>query len=348
MKKIFIGFVGQSDELTEKILEIQEGYEIWNLKLFSLEEFTKIVKDRIPPVNNNVINNYIVEEYNENYGITEEYFSRCTWGLFIPDSLGDVSGDSFSETMFLLNLFSPSFLYPIFYVTDFGVTVKRYDNRKILSFGNSQGQAKLFTSSNFVDFFKTLLPSSAYSGTWQLDRVQVWKKEDWRLFVAGMLFSDLRVYDNSKSALTWQRESVEMSMVLESLFIADDTNSEEIGYRLRKRIAVLLSVYFPNIENDIKELYKARSEFVHGSFYLKLAKSSDQLPTPNFNLLHQQTEFVRWSLIGCLHLFQVINNGSKYPQKSVMSVLEAAIVDVKLRESILNDVSEVFSLLPTI
>lgn len=73
-----------------------------------------------------------------------------------------------------------------------------------------------------------------------------------------------------------------MAAILEALFTAGDTTNEEVGYRLRKRVAVLLSEPFPSIENDVKELYTQRSAFVHGSFFAKIAKdtkrASNNLP----------------------------------------------------------------------
>lgn len=63
-----------------------------------------------------------------------------------------------------------------------------------------------------------------------------------------------------------------MATLLETLFTAGDQQSEEIGYRLRKRVSVLMSWKFPEIESDLKGLYSDRSEFVHGGFYKKIIK----------------------------------------------------------------------------
>jgi len=42
-----------------------------------------------------------------------------------------------------------------------------------------------------------------------------WDKEEWRLFVACSLFTELRSYENKKCPFTWQRESADMATILE-------------------------------------------------------------------------------------------------------------------------------------
>jgi hypothetical protein len=82
------------------------------------------------------------------------------------------------------------------------------------------------------------LPLAQY-GTWDANRVAQWSPEDWRLFLAALLFSGLQVYENGKGSYGWQRESADMSALLKALFTADDPHNVEVGYRIRKRLAML-------------------------------------------------------------------------------------------------------------
>src|SRR5690349_606722 len=87
---IFIAFAGPAIKQRYKIAKIDSGYECWNLKKFSLTDFVEALKQRIPPVNENVLNNYALEqESREIYGITDKHYDLCSWGLLIPDGLKD-------------------------------------------------------------------------------------------------------------------------------------------------------------------------------------------------------------------------------------------------------------------
>lgn len=249
----------------------------------------------------------------------------------------------------LLDLYSPSFVHPVFHASDFGLRkapvtpppiTARYDNHP-----------HHFIRPEFVKFFKLLLPQSQY-GAWQLDRAQKWNKEDWRLFVAAKLYVGLVEYDNHKDAFGWQRESAEMATVLEALLTADDAHNEEVGYRLRKRLAVLLSHRFPTIEDDAKALYKQRSAFVHGSFFAGLAKKSTLTdgdpPVPDFGLLHEHKEHVRHLLVAYLALAKAFPSRKDiFGEKgNVMGALEDAVIDIDLRGQLIRVADEALSLLP--
>src|SRR3989338_7023542 len=111
-KTMFFAFVVKEPEQKEKISEIQDGYEFWNLNKLTVDEFVEELKKKIHPVNNNVIHNYKADESSqEPYALTEKQFKQCSWGLLIPDTLEE-GGFSHTETIFLLNLYSPNFLYP--------------------------------------------------------------------------------------------------------------------------------------------------------------------------------------------------------------------------------------------
>ena len=351
-KMIFLAFGGQPIQQRNRIAKIADGYECWNLKSFTLFEYVAALRLSIAPINNNVLTNYrLEEESQEIYGITDKQYAQCSWGLLIPDIVEDVIGSGYVETISLINLYSPHFLYPIFYASDFGISRVPYDwpssYRPLLPW---QDQAKSFKNKAFVLFFKTLLPTSGY-GAWQRYRCQNWKDEDWRLFTAMLLFSGLQSYDRGKSPFTWQRESADMATILEALFTAGDSRNEEVGYRLRKRIAVLIGFRFPEIEKKVKQLYESRSAFVHGSFFRRAGKQSrardGNLPLPDFNLLYQHRQYVRCALVAYLNLARVKGiEPALAPSDSVMSILEQAILDVDLRKKLTRETQRIFRLMP--
>lgn|GEM_PF-1035817 len=354
-RTILIGFLGPDIKQDEKVFDIGQGYECWNLKKFTLDEFIDALKEKIPPINDNVLRNYkLTEKSIDIWGITEEDFSKCSWALFIPDCISDAVTEGYSEALFLLNLFSPSFLYPFFYVEDMGITrptINRRGSWMYTSSWHEQNQAHLFKTDNFVNFFKTLIEESGY-GSWMLYRAQQWEKEDWRLFVACRFFSNLKDYDDGRDPFEWQRESAEMGATLESLFTSGDNTKDEIVYRLTKRISAIMSGIFPDIEKDIKDLYKQRSAFVHGDFFNQIAKESqhsfNNIPSIDFDVLMKQREYVRWALTIYLFLFKKLKTepGNYPPVKNVLQLIEGSIIDTSLREKLLQDIDFIVQVLP--
>ncbi len=351
-KTIFFAFTGKPIGQLEKIFEIQDGYECWDLKKFTLDEFIEEIQKKIPPINENVLYNYKAEiDSADIFGITENQYKEVSWGLLIPDTLEE-GGFSHAETMSLLNLYSPNFLYPFFFVNDMGIEKQKIDKNPVIYF-HTQDHS-IFKTKEFVAFYKILFEQSKY-GSWHLDRIQSWGEEDWRLFVAVLLYDGLKDYEREKTFFGWQRESAEMATILEALFTAGDSKNEEVIYRLCKRIAVLLHWQFPNIEKEIKkELYEARCEFVHGRFFKQIAKESpkadNNLPSPDFDLLYKHKEYVRYALVAYLYLALLIkNNSTEYKNhKTVMEALEESIIDVELREKLIVDTKRLFSLMPSI
>jgi hypothetical protein len=350
MKKIFIAFSGPKIKQRKKFL-IQNGFECWDLEKFSIDEFVNEIKLIISPINDNVLRNYKRDsDGGDSFGITEKEFKKCSWGLLLPDTAPDVLINSYSAILFLLNLYAPKFLYPVFYATDFGIT-KLHHKKNSLIYFHHQNQSKIFKSKKFVKFFHKLLPQSVY-GTCQTNRFEKWDKEDWRLFVAVLLYSELKDYENEKETITWQREAADMMTILESLFTAADITFEEIGYRLRKRIATLIGFKFPNLEKDINTLYKERSKFLHGSFFVEVEKEAKKkdsfsgLPLPDFGFLYKHKEYVRLALLAYLNLALVVRQKSFKGFQRSIDVLEAAIIDLKLRKKVISLTKELFDLLP--
>jgi len=341
-KNIFIAFTGPKIEQAEPIHQIAPGYECWDLTKFSLAEFVSRIKGRIPPINENVLNNYERKpgEPDDSFGIYDENYKICSWGLLLPDLVPDAIGGGYAEILFLLDLYSPHFLYPVFYVTDFGVS--RPNHRKShLLYCHDQNQVDRFRRKAFVKYYEALISESVY-GSWQADRMAHWDKEDWRLFVACLLFTELKAYENSKEVFTWRRESANLVTILESLLTAKGSYVPKVGPKVKKRITTLMGFRFPNIERDIDELYDQRHDFVHGSFFLRVKKDVEIrdglaiLPSPPFLFLYRQKEYIRHFLAAYLYLNNILKSGPTEFKglRDVLEILEKSIIDADLRAKV--------------
>lgn len=348
---LFIVFSGPEINQQDAVYGISRGYQCWNLKRFTRDGFIIALKEAIPPVNDNVLRNYKTEDSGDDrYGIAERHFAESSWGLMIPTPPADGGMFSFGETVFLLELYSPVFMYPLFYGSDFGISREQYSTRSAVPFRHPC-HPDVFKRPQFVEFFEMLSPQAQY-GAWHRYRMERWTPEDWRLFTAALLYRGLREYDQGKSAFGWQRESADMACVLEALFTAEDVHTREIGRRLRGRVAALLSGTFPAIAEDVRTLYQQRSAFVHGSFFTQMAKDSKEwdhgLPIPDYLALESQRERVRWALAAYLHLSQLHRKSpERYNHKQrVIEILETSVTDAQLRKRMLDDLAPLFALLP--
>jgi len=349
MKNIFIAFIGPKIKQRDKFFKIanNDSYECWNLSKLSFDDFIKAIQKKIPPPNKRILKNYKTQPFS----INQEYYQKCSWGLLLPDRVPNAIIAGYSEIMLLINLYSFRFLYPAFYVANIGI-IKIDHSEDLLSYHHYQDQYKIFRNKKFITFLETLFPQSVY-GSWQRDRCANWNKEDWRLFVASLLFSELKKYENSKDSITWQRESADITTILECLFTAEDSISEGIGYKLRKRVGVLLGFTFENIEEEIRELYKQRSKFIHGSFFNEIGKESKNpksvtgLPLPNFGLLYKKKEYLRFLLISYLNLDRIHKQDKgEFNEEKVIEILEKAILDIELRKKIIKHTKNILYLLP--
>lgn len=355
MKYIFIGFYGWPEPAMnqdEKIYTIDEHFECWNLRKFSASEFIDVIKLKIPPINENVLRNYLNDGTGQN-GISDEQYKTCLWGLLIPDP-EDTYSSGYGEVLALLNLFSTKYMHPAFYVTHMGIDkISEFKNFDVQP--NDHQGYEYFKTENFVSFYKMMISEMKYF-IWQRDNVLAWSKEDWRLYMASIFYSGLEEYERSKSSYTWQRESADMATLLETLFTAGDVQNEEIGYRLRKRIAVLIQWKFAEIEKEIKVLYNDRSEFVHGSYYKKIISGMSRNPNdnampplPDFEKLYKTKEQLRFIFIAYLFLHKIMTSQSEplfSGYENVQDMLEKAIVDTELRTKIIETIKPVLELVP--
>jgi hypothetical protein len=355
MKYIFIAFYGWSEppmNQDEKVCITAEHFECWNLRKFSASEFIDAIKVKIPPINGNVLINYLNDGTGLN-GISEEQYQKSLWGLLLPDP-EDIYNDGYREVLALLNLFSTKYMHPSFYVNNMGINkVSEFKNLDVLP--NDHQGYDYFKTPNFVSFYNAIVSETKYF-TWKRDNVLVWSKEDWRLYMASIFYSGLEEYERSKSSYTWQRESADMATLLETLFTAGDAQNEEIGYRLRKRISTLIQWKFNDIEKEIKVLYKDRSEFVHGSYYKRIifemnrnAGDNAWPPSPDFEKLYKTKEQLRFIFVAYLYLHKIMVSQSESlfnDYENVQDMLEDAIINTELRTKITETIKPIIELLP--
>src|ERR1700729_926422 len=102
-RALFVAFPGPAIEQQDAICGICRGYQCWNLKQFTRDEFIAALKSAIAPVNDNVLRYYKTEDSGDcRFGITETHFAESSWGLMIPSPPGDGGMFSYGETIFLL------------------------------------------------------------------------------------------------------------------------------------------------------------------------------------------------------------------------------------------------------
>lgn len=347
---LFFAFMGASIGQMQP-LQTGGGFEVWRTHK-KLDDFVGEIQKKIPPVNANVLGNYHIGHPITKFaqkGINEEYFLNVSWGLLVPCSI-ELGGYA---AMSIIDLFSTRFLYPLFVVDDMGIR-KMKTKRELWMFSQAQTQQTIFKNENFSKFYTLLERKAAYVNWEQSQRIS-WDKEDYRLIAAWKIFCELRDYDDGKDIIGWQREASEIAVILELLLTAEDATRDEVGYRLKKRAAVLVGNYFSEIERNVKKLYDQRCSFVHGSFFAEAAKqakkSRDGFPLPDmaeFDFLESQIEVARFVLVACLILSEATRANKFNGHTKYLDVLEESIINVEMRRQVQELVDPVLSLMPRI
>jgi len=137
------------------------------------------------------------------------------------------------------------------------------------------------------------------------------------------------------------------------LFTAGTGDGSEVGYKLRKRVAALLEFRHPGIEQEIKELYSQRSEFVHGSFFLRAKKLTTseghvaKLPVPDFEFLRRQKEYVRYALATYLYVNKIRNSDANQFKDagSVLEILESSVINLDQRATVRKHAETILDLM---
>ena len=341
MGKMFIAFGGtETPAQPDTRFVIEKGYECWKLEGWPFEEILTHLKREIPPLNANIKDeNYLTDLFVKTD--IKTLYAKTRWGLLLPTP--EAGYDHYEEeTIHLLNLFSPEFLYPMLVATDFGMRDYTYYHRDRLHLEHAQNQSHLFRDTKFIEFHRLLFDAMSLF-QWELDRVEKWSTEDFRILMADYLFNDLKRYHNSKKPWVGGREYADQCVILETLLSRREERME-ITYRLKKRIAVLLSSVFPEIEQDIQKLYSQRSDFIHGTTFALIKESGDDFSKLiDFDFARKCTTYLRVLLAVYCHLHQ-----SKVflGAESVVELLEKAVIDLPLRSKIGAKADEILSLMP--
>lgn len=92
----------------------------------------------------------------------------------------------------------------------------------------------------------------------------------------------------------------------------------------------------------VKDLYKERSAFVHGSFFIQIRKEMEikdglaKLPSPPFHFLYCQKERIRIARVAYIHLNKIRKGGAAEFTgcASVLDILEHAVIDLETRAAV--------------
>ena len=338
MNSILVAVPGVEIDRKGDRLQLSEGYEIWNLRRMSFEVFKKQV------LRNPIFSEHLTEE---KFVLAPSDYERASWGLLLP--VGPFGYGMYSPTKLLIDLYSPQFLFPVFYLM--GATAVRLppvpggDVHKDISI--------LFGKPEFPQWHQALVSESGYA--WPENRrAQHWTPQDWRMCIGCLLFGQLSDYATGKQIIGWQREAADLSCILEALLNAENEEKSEITYRLRKRASVVLGNHDPSADRELKRLYDQRSSFVHGTFFKHYLKESKKksvdnylLPSPPFDDLSQWKNLVRKILVACLYINKIRATEAAFaPYDGVPSILEAAILDIELRQHVRRRADEILSLTP--
>ncbi len=80
--------------------------------------------------------------------------------------------------------------------------------------------------------------------------------------------------------MTWQAECADIVSFYEALLSKEPSDNGR--YKISQKIEVLFGRYykkdFPKIKTGLEELFKARNDFVHGSFFDRLKRTTKTYP----------------------------------------------------------------------
>ena len=350
MQKIFLAFPGYQVTLNQKIKKIG-NFEFWNLEKMSDDEFISLIQKKIKPFNKNVRKNYFSVNTEQDF---RESYKNSSWGILLPNYAKDYLDGKY-ESLFTVNLFSELNLPVMFYVQRMGITVEK---RNILIYEKAQfhSEDKKFLNNKFAKFYRLIFPA-LIGIRWQAYEVAKWDREDWRMHVSCLLFNELAKYQKSKQVMTWQAECADIVSFYEALLSKEPNDNGQ--YKISQRIEVLLGQYykkeFPRIKDGLKELFYARNDFVHGSFFDRLKKSTKtypdnkdmaQLPMVDFNFLETQSRTAKQILVVFLYLKEKLSNKKlSGGLKTIPEIIHSGIMDIKRRKMLQNYAAEILKLI---
>jgi len=350
MQKIFLAFPGYQVTLKQKIKRIGD-FEFWDLKKITDDEFIALIQKKIKPFNKNVRKNYFSVNTEQDF---RDSYKNSSWGTLLPNyAKGYLDGRY--ESLFAVNLFSELSLPVMFYVQRMGITVEKR-NIQIHEKAQFHSEDKKFLTKTFVQFYNHIFPA-LLGIRWQAYEVAKWGREDWRMHVSCLLFNELAKYQRSKQVMTWQAECADIISFYEALLAKEPNDNGQ--YKISQRIEVLLGRYykkeFSKIKAGLKELFNARNDFVHGSFFDRLKRTTKtypdnqnmaQLPMVDFNFLENQSKIAKQVLVIFLFLKKIFKD-KKLPckNKTIPELIHSGIMDVKIREEVRDRAEEILKLM---
>jgi len=340
---VFIGFKG---EMFENLPRISKSYhlEYWNLKKIPYNNFIRRVKAKIPPVNITVSqNNYSVGTKSTGYcgiGITKKEYESLSWGILFPNYYNY----NFYHFTFSLYMYKGFHLIPDMYATNVGIQWIKENNNGVVKntwFENIlletiQSKFSLFYSKYHKSLSRIIIDYS---------RIGRWNKEDWRVYMAMILYKDYDKYNREKHLLTWQKEFADAMTIFETLLTAEEGDRTEISYRLTKRFGLLLGNKFPDYSTTISKAYEYRSQFLHGSIYVGLNKrtkaSIDEasgitdlmIPKDVWDVSYKLVEYLKYLIFIYILIYEeIVVKSGRFP--NVISTLEAGLLDDSVKRDI--------------
>lgn len=312
------------------------------------------------------------------------YYELASWGLLIKMKTNSWAGkvnshihfaitDQYLEdnALFLMNLFSPHFLHPIFTVSDMGLHSSDISYGELKVSLQNQEQAPIFKNQNFVKFFNEIsrmdylfynLLNLEVTGTGSggmndlykiLRKKKIVSEEEYRAARACCLFDQLKKYSyHGKNHLN-DKEYVEFCTILETLLTFDDRSGA--SYKLRKRMTIMLGDILKkvDIDDEIAGLTKNRNNFIHGTSFSVIEAIDHNDFLEKYKELFRKTELctklTRFALIGFLYLLKqkLLHRAyRKIPKNSIPNLLEAALIDLSLRNKLQKQFSTIYKLMP--
>lgn len=312
------------------------------------------------------------------------YYELAGWGLLIkmktnnwakkvnPHIRSEITFQYLEENaLFLINLFSPHFLHPIFTVSDIGLHSSDIPYGELKVSLQNQEQASIFKNQNFVAFFNELsrmdyvfynflnleITGAGSEGMNDLYKLLRKKKlvseEEYRAARACCLFDELKKYSYRGKNYLNDKEYVEFCTILETLLTFDDRSGA--SYKLRKRMTIMLGDILKkvDIDEEIAGLTKNRNDFIHGTSFSVIEAVDHNDFLDKYKELFRKTELcttlTRFALIGFLYLLKqkLLHRAyRKISKNNIPNLLEAALIDLNLRDKLQKQFSTIYKLIP--
>lgn len=344
LNKIFLAFPGHG--VTVEKISCLKGVKIFNLDNIDCHDFIKLINKEVKPFNKNIVRN------NEKYFCSANFaqsYKHSNWGILLPlYNDGYLMGEYIAR--YLMKLFSGVPLQTMFSISSMGVDVKK-TSVSVMTRACFHEEDKKFLNSKFLKFYKIMFPVMT-KAQWYAPNVSKWGYEDWRLYISHILFDNIEKYYRQKTVMTWQSECADIVTLYETL-LSRRKNDGGL-YKISQRVNVLLGETFNDIEKkEFSYLYNYRNEFVHGSFFERLKKTTKtysddknmaQLPRFDYSFLTKQSDQLRKVFIIYLYLIKQLSD-KNIVGTSVAAVINDGVFDIKLRKELQKHTKDICNLL---